>query len=574
MGKMMKDFLTKIFNRLIDIFHLSEMRVFHQILMIICLLLLFLIVQGLSGVGIIDKMQQTTTQVYNQNAQFMSSLYTVETGIENIKNSYLLILFKIPQPGLISFDNKIEDLRYFIKRLKDPQFKELEKEANDISKYFGEVEKILKSPPSIENYDLVSKKLYMISSILVGLKENARRIASITTVKGKEYSANAKWISIIIVLLGGLLAIIIGLLSSASISRPLSVMEAASKALAKGDLTKDINVSGCREAKEAVKGLNQAIIGLRDLVQGINDQSWSLLSSSKELKTASTDTGLSSAQIAASMDELAKATSEETIQINQAVDTINQLSELVKKVSLDTESIAVVSEKVAHSAQAGQKATNDIAGEINELYVYTKEVAQVINELSSASGEIGEIVSMIQGIAEQTTLLALNAAIEAARAGEQGRGFSVVADETGKLAEQSKQAAKMIADLIVQMTARIEHAVSVMHQGIERVEVGKDLASKATVTFEEIFKVLKNNVEQINVVARSAKQMFVSNENVIGAITTIASISEERMASTQEISASTEEQCSSMEEVTALAENLARIADKLKQSVAVFEIKQ
>ena len=80
---------------------------------------------------------------------------------------------------------------------------------------------------------------------------------------------------------------------------------------------------------------------------------------------------------------------------------------------------------------------------------------------------------MIGGIAEQTTLLALNASIEAARAGEHGKGFSVVAKETGKLAEQSKQAAQLIADLIAQMRKRNTHAVEVINRGMQKVEAGK-----------------------------------------------------------------------------------------------------
>jgi methyl-accepting chemotaxis protein len=270
---------------------------------------------------------------------------------------------------------------------------------------------------------------------------------------------------------------------------------------------------------------------------------------------------------------LAKASSEQATQVTNVVSSIELLSKLVTKVSTDTENIAITSEHVAQTAIVGQKATNDIAEEINKLYNSTKEVAKVINDLSETSGEISEITSVIHGIAEQTTLLALNASIEAARAGEHGKGFGVVANETGKLAEQSKQAAGLIADLVNQMRIRTEQAVHVMSDSTERSELGKNLASEATVTFGEIFDTLKKMLEDIGAVAKTAKQMAESNQGVTSAISAIAAISEQSSASAQEVSVTTEEQSASVEKLSALAEGMSQIADNLKQSVAVFNLK-
>jgi len=199
-------------------------------------------------------------------------------------------------------------------------------------------------------------------------------------------------------------------------------------------------------------------------------------------------------------------------------------------------------------------------------------VSEVIEELNRNSIEINEITTVIGGIAEQTTLLALNASIEAARAGVQGKGFSVVAKETGKLAEQSKQSAQMIFDLITGMRLKTRHAVEVIQKGMARVEAGKSLAGEAAVTFENIFKDLRDVLAQINTVAISAQNMSQKNEQVISAITTIAAISEESMAGTEEISATAQQQSASAEEVSSLAENLGEIADKLKESIAAFEV--
>ena len=66
--------------------------------------------------------------------------------------------------------------------------------------------------------------------------------------------------------------------------------------------------------------------------------------------------------------------------------------------------------------------------------------------------------------------------------------------------------------------------------------------------------------------------MAQNNQVVTGSITAIAAISEENMASTQEVSAIIQEQSASYQEVDTLATGLAQIAESLKQSVAAFKL--
>jgi methyl-accepting chemotaxis protein len=199
----------------------------------------------------------------------------------------------------------------------------------------------------------------------------------------------------------------------------------------------------------------------------------------------------------------------------ETINRVNNVAEMVRQVSFEVETIARESQQMSQSATLGEKVTRDVALEIGKIHDMTKGVARVVEELAQSTGEISSIIALIRNIAAQTTLLAINAAIEAARAGEHGKGFGVVATETGKLADQTKQAAQLIENLLNKMDRRSQRAVKFMVNRMKVVESGKALTADSTVIFANIFQQWARILKRIEWVAVSARKMADSNEDMI-----------------------------------------------------------
>lgn len=563
-------FLGGAIRRLSGFLRLDQLNVFYQILAIIMMMVLFLGVQAYLSVQVIGTMQRTSQEVFNASGNMLTDLNRVKNEVSEIQNVYLESL-----AGEISATqsaNQVQSLLETANRKVNYIEGITDSTRKLIQKKFDAISQITSNQPNHAEYQLLKQELADIKLYL----ENSHADLFFATLENisnnDEYSALSRRNSLILMLVSSMLAVLFGLLIAKSVAEPLKKIMVSVKALALGDLSLNIQATGCPEARAVIDGLNQAIHGLRDLVSGINNQSDVLYRASTELSEATSETGRSVSEVAQAMGELAKGANDQSDQITQAVETIHLLAGMVTKVTLEMEQISTASANVAQWAKTGQTATSDVASEMNQLFEHTSEVAAVITQLSKSSEEISQIISVIQGIAEQTTLLALNASIEAARAGEQGRGFEVVAIETGKLADQSKNAATLINKMLSEMMAQTAHGVMIIDKGMKRAKEGKDLATQATVTFEEIFTKIKENIAQINTVSISARQMSLKNNEMINGISTIAVISEESLASTEQVSASTEEQSAAIEEVAALANSLAQIADNLRQSVAAFTL--
>jgi methyl-accepting chemotaxis protein len=429
-------------------------------------------------------------------------------------------------------------------------------------------------------------------------------------------------------ILAALIAIIVCIVLTRNITRPINKVKQALAKMAVGDLTEKVKIMSNDEIGEMVKSYNATQKYLGNLISQLKMNSSQLSSAGEQLSIAAQQTNQATQQVATSSQEMAKGAQEqstsaqETAQsIEQLSGTINQLSDSAKEqfngikkaVTSITSVSATMSEvaqnahqaaqgakQAAESANTGaQKAKLTLSG-MDNIKKSAADTAKKIEELGTRSVEIGKIVAVIDDIAAQTNLLALNAAIEAARAGDQGRGFAVVSDEVRKLAERTATATKEIAELIGSVQKGVDEANHVMALGSAAVTDGYNLANQAGQALDQILKAssdvniqveqISTRVQQVNTATgelvkiidsvggiteqnAAATEMMSSNAaQVTKAIETVAGIAEENSAATEQVSASSEEMSAQAEEIVASSHTMKEMARSMEANIAMFKI--
>lgn len=356
-------------------------------------------------------------------------------------------------------------------------------------------------------------------------------------------------------------------------TKPIAVIRDECMLLAEGDLReREAKVTSEDEIGQLAQGFRQMRTNLRELVAKVHSQSEQLAASSEQL-TASADQSAEAAnQVAASITEVATGAAEQLSAANESVAVVEQISASIQQAAATTQEVAVQSAQAAAKATDGSQSVTKAISQMTQIEQTVNTSAQVVAELGERSKEIGQIVDTISGIAGQTNLLALNAAIEAARAGEQGRGFAVVADEVRKLAEQSQEAAKQIAELIGSIQGDTDKAVMAMNDGTREVKVGAEVVNAAGQAFQEIVVLVNQVSDQIKENSAAIEQMAIGSQHIVTAVNRIEELSKTAAGEAQTVSAATEEQSASMEEIASSSQSLANLAMELREAVGKFQV--
>src|SRR5205823_5185129 len=120
--------------------------------------------------------------------------------------------------------------------------------------------------------------------------------------------------------------------------------------------------------------------------------------------------------------------------------------------------------------------------------------------------QIRGITETVKDLADQSNMLALNAAIEAVRSGEHGKGFAVVAREIRSLADQSIQATNRVRDILEDLGATIEGAVSITERGKQKMESSIALVRTSGDSLRELSGIVKDTSSAVRQIAAAVSQ--------------------------------------------------------------------
>ncbi len=320
------------------------------------------------------------------------------------------------------------------------------------------------------------------------------------------------WIFIIITLISIIIGMLIALILSNKIVKPIHYLSNILSKVEKGDLTVRAEIAASNDIGKLGKQVNNVIDGQQKMVEQFKDTGSEISSLKHRVKSIVDQNRITMEKISAT-----KAVDREGF----VLDTESIISG-VKTVTEQADKAVGDSVRAVETAKLKEKTVEDAEMFINSVNETVQSIAASIGNLESSSGRIGEITNTITQIASQTNLLALNAAIEANRAGEQGKGFAVVADEIRKLSNLSNKSASEIKEQIREIQAGINTAVKKMNTGLLGVEDGAARINEVKQGIGEIIQSISNVSDTVKASADKAYTHYQTAREFVEAVDRIA----------------------------------------------------
>ncbi len=382
------------------------------------------------------------------------------------------------------------------------------------------------------------------------------------------------WFTFLLGIIISIIAITVSLLVSLSISIPLDKMKNGMKKAENGNLVVRVDINTQDELAEVGNSFNSMLEKIAALIIETKKAIAQILDQSTVLEDSSNQSAQTAENIAVAMDQISHGTMEQTRETELSSRQMTDLSSQIESVVTEAVEVERITANAKELSFRSKEAVEQLIQRTNDTDKITSEILNNINELRTSAETIGNITEVISNIAEQTNLLALNANIEAARAGEAGRGFAVVADEINTLASQSRKAVKTINDIL--KTIGEKAVISAQTAGSANL-ILVDQRAAVHLTREAFDQIIGSMSEVVDRIGKVNGMIHRINDykDITGqAMSNISSISEETAASAEEVSAASEEQTASAEQLKDLAVELRKMAGKLVDDVAKFQLEQ
>ena len=450
--------------------------------------------------------------------------------------------------------------------------------TNDDIQLENEIIRLLDTSSSQDAINLLNTKetptWRQVKTLYVDLTDNIDQQFNAKVIDIQKNTTNI--IIIALVFLGILIVITILILFIIRklILKPIALLQQQFDALNDndGDLTQRIVIENNDELGSLGEAFNKFIEKIHDIMINILTNSETVSAIAHQMAAIADQNGKTASLVSQRVNQVTLGAKEQVEYAGSILELMEHTQGLLDEGEKKAKEAAENAYNATEVAHIGHSAINEAISQFNTVIETVKNTANSIEYLGERSQEVSNITTVITEIANQTNLLALNAAIESARAGEQGKGFGVVAEEVKKLAEQSKQAAQKITELISQIYHEILKTVGLIGQSSQAVADQLSMIQKG----RQSLMVIVQKVENTELDSKKTKEIFNglrnSSDRVLNTIEQTTTIITSSSEATEEVAASVEEQLASMQEISANSLQLAELAKNLDLEIGKFKV--
>jgi methyl-accepting chemotaxis protein len=558
--------------------------------LVISYTLLFIIITSVGVIGLksLSKVNNASDSMYNTDLVSIDVLHRLNANSLEINNNILSLIYDRDELMIKKLNDDIskgfEQGNILIDEYRGLNLDEYQENElvnyNEIYKDYKEKSDLLLKLVKENNYDEAILDYRNLSVSRSKVAASLTKLLEYSSIKAKNENINNAdlyskvAIQILTFIIAGLmLTIVLGYAMTRNMIVPLKKIKNYANNLAQYNFSEEIILKGKDEFAQTGDALNITLKNVRELIRTILDNSTELSASSEELAASVHEISSKLSFINESTDEIAvgaeqtsSSTEKFVLSIQKINENINNLAgivnqELKKSVDIKTKSSSMM-EKSEDSIQLSRK----IYEEKNKKIKDAIERGKVVKEIEVLS-------ESIVSIASETNLLALNARIEAARAGEMGKGFSVVADEVGKLAEESITTVSGIHGIIEEIKNVFEY-LSENSKGIlkyieQNVSDDYEFMIESSKSYENDARFINEMSEEIAIMVKAINSNI---DNVDSTMREFSSNIEKSKNNSNKILDSINEVTKEVEQISFNTQNQSELTVKLNEVINRFTI--
>lgn len=415
-----------------------------------------------------------------------------------------------------------------------------------------------------ESYTISFQQMEEIGGIYVLLVPNDSFMAPITSMG---------YLIISIIIGSIVISTILITLFVRTLTKPLTVLQNTMRQVREGNLQSAPKPkTTLPEIISLHKSYNAMIHQMRTMLNKLNNTTIELNQTGEELKVSSNSALESSHDLTEAINAVKLGAEQSASSSENNVSSSSTMKNKTEIMMENMDNVVAKSKSMNLSAKNGERNISNVITTIQESEKDFSQLAKTIQQVNAYALSISKLVGLIQNIAKQTKLLSLNASIEAARAGDAGRGFSVVANEVGKLAEQSSVAANEITDAISNMEDITNHATIEFKQMHMKTSTNLTLANDSKTSFDILMQEIAGTSNQLLETQEELQELKEELPKLESSAEDFASISQETLASSEEMLISSEHQYKQTENTNNIGLKLIGISNSLSTIAKQFKV--